>query len=459
MMAVIEHLDRSLPRSGPFRRSARNHPGRSLTIVVGLAGLAGISVAPVSAAASAAAAVSASHAGTSVIGMQPAASRLADVAPRLERTIFSAALANAGLARGERDLLMALFDDYRSGLQQLASDLEARRIEAGRDRFDDVIAGRLRLSPDEIKALRRDIARADLATWPPATAALADLLDLCDISLDPDPAARFQAEVPALRRAAFLGSLAADEAGRLEAGESVDLEPLLFVAAREELAGAPAGQLETILAAWAAAIDPILPVTAGEVRAARIERGIARSAGDARDLADADAKIIAAWRRLHGPLEAASRRIEDIARDAGGDGAAAAWRDRVQRASFPWLHGAARRPEMAADWMGRNVSDAVLVAEGRALAATWRVDRAACDSETIALMIEARIQQDRIVHPRADLGLLGGGRAAEIFRELLRISGRAEQIDREAEEAIAKLLAPADRSRMRADVRAMARRR
>jgi hypothetical protein len=451
MTPEIELPHPSFLRSSSFGRAARSRRRRSLVAVVSLAGMTGLAGGLASVAAASA------HAGAALA--QPAASRLADVAPRLERTNFSAALTDAELARGERDLLMALFEDYRSGLQEIASDLEARRIEAGRDRFDDAIAGRIRLSPDEIKALRGDIARADLMTWAPATAALSDLLELCGLSLEPGAAARFEAEVPALRRAAFLGSLAAADAGRLEAGESVDLQQLLSAAVREELNGAPIGQLETVLAAWAAAIDPILPVTAGEIRAARIQRGIARSLRDPQAVAAADAELIAAWRRLHGPLEAASRRIEEIARGTGGDGAAAAWRDRVQRASFPWLYEGARRPELAADWMGRNVSDAGLVARGRELAATWRVDRAACDAETVALMVEARTQEDRIVHPRADLGLLGGGRAAEIFRELLRISGRAEQIDREAEEAIAALLTPTERSRMRADVRAMSFRR
>jgi len=387
-----------------------------------------------------------------------AADDVEDVLPRLEREDFAGALNAASLGRGERDLLMAFYEDYRATLEQLAAEQDARRVAAGRDRYDDAIAGRLRLTPDELAGLRREIALADLDTWRPASLALADLLELCQFSLEAGSAERLAAELPGLRRHAYLSAIAAGDDPRLEAGESVDLERLLMAASREELADVPGGSLETVLAGWSAAIDSILPATAGEIRAARIERRVARGEGDLAGMEDADERLVAAWARLHAPQTAAADRIARLAREAGGESAVAAWRDRVRRAAFPWLYEGARRPVLAAEWVARNVGGDP-AAEARAIADRWVGDRGACDAETAALILEARRDHRRIVHPRSSPALLGGGRPEEIFRELLRVSGRAEQIDREAEEAIADLLEPSDRGRMRSDLRALMMRR
>ncbi len=434
--------------------AARFRPagGARLLLVVG--SLLGSSASPLIAAAPAIASTVAASTSTAVAATVRLATDVEDVIPRLERQSFAGALNAAALDRVERDLLLALFDDYEVTLEQLARDLEDRRIEAGRDRYDDAIAGRIRLSPDELRALRRDIAIADLESWRPASLAIGDLLEICRFSLDGSSAERLAAELPGLRRSAYLDALAGGEDPRLQAGEAVDLERLMIAGAREELAGVPGGSVEAVLAAWSAAIDPILPATAGEIRAARIERRIARTAGDLAAVEDADGRLVAAWARLHGPLTAAVDRVAELAREADGEAAAAAWRDRVRQAAFPWLHAASRRPELAADWVARNVGGTAAT-EARGLADRWVRDRAECDDETVALVLEARRDHRRIVHPRSRLGLLGGGRPAEIFRELLKVSGRAEQIDREAEDAIAALLDPADRGRMRSALRAL----
>jgi hypothetical protein len=436
--------------SGGSRRWSRL--GGPARLVAGF-GLAGIpSAAPADAITIAAAAVPAT---TVEILAQPNASDLAEVRPQLQRTDFSAALTAAELSRGERDLLMALFDDYRGTLLSLAAGLEAERIAAGRDRYDDAIAGRLRLSAEELADLRRRIAMADLGIWAPASAALEDLLEICGLSLGDASAARFAARTDTIRRAAYLAGLAGGDADRTEAGESVDLERLVLQAADAELAGIPAAPIEAALGDWVAAIDPILGDVAGTIREARVLRRIARTDRDPRAMAAADDRLVAAWERLHTPLEAAAARVEQVARDGGGESAATAWRERVRRAMFPWLAGGPHRAELSVEWIERNIGDPAMVAAARGVLAEWRARRADCEERTVALVLEARRQMRRVVHPRVMLDLLEGGPAAEVFREMLRISGETELVDRDAEATIGADLSPEDRRRMQAAVRVL----
>ena len=433
-------MNRSSDGSGRWSRGG---------VVMGLAVGLGLASSP----AAAAGATAGATAGFATV--QPNASDLADVLPQLQRTDFSAALTAAELSRGERDLLMALFDDYRGTLLSLAAGLDAERIAAGRDRYDDAIAGRLRIPSEELAELRRRIALADLGIWAPASAALEDLLEICSLSLGDASAGRFAARTAVLRRATYLGSLSGGDGDRTEAGESVDLERLVRQAADAELAGIPAAAIEAAVGQWAAAIDPILADAAGSIREARILRRIARTDRDPRAMAEADDRLVTAWERLHTPLEAAAARVEQLARDGGGEVAATAWRDSMRRAMYPWLAGGPHRAELSVQWIERNIGDPAVAAAARGVLADWRARRADCEERTAALVLEARRQLRQVIHPRATLDLLGGGQAAEIFREMLRLSGETELVDREAEAAIGADLSPEDRRRMHAAVRVL----
>lgn len=431
-----------IPRSNNVRHRPRRRMTLELALALGLA--AGL--------APAAGALTTTTVAATIT--QPNASDLVDVVPQLQRTDFSAAMTAAELSRGERDLLMALFDDYRGTLLSLAAGLEAERIAAGRDRYDDAIAGRLRLESGEIADLRRRIAMADLGIWAPASAAMEDLLEICLLSLADGPASRFAARTPMLRRAAYLAGLAGNERDRTEAGESIDLIRLVLEAADAELAGVPASSIDAVLRDWADAVDPVLGGAAEAIREARVLRRIARTDRDVRAMAEADERLLSGWQPLHAALEAASTRLEQLAREAGGEAAATAWRDRVRGAAYPWLAGGPHRAELSVEWIQRNLGEAAATG-ARDVLADWRLRRAECEERAVALMLEARRQLRRVVHPRVTLELLDGGRAAEIFRELLRLSGETELVDREAEAAIGADLSPEDRRRMQSAVRVL----
>lgn len=376
-----------------------------------------------------------------------------EVVPRISDAAFNRAIAQADLSRGSRDMVRMLFTDYEMSLEDLAVDVDDALGEAGRDRLDAMIDGRIDLVPSEAAEIRVDMAMARVAGWSPAADLLEELLMTPGALLGGDELARFQALVPGLRRRAYLAAIASEGDRRLEAGASVDLIALVDLARTKELSAVPPERLAPVIAGWAAAVDLVIADAARDAWIGRIEARAVAGVGASRDAAErmeaVDDRIISAWERLHAPLEMAAGRIASLAQQAGGEEAAIAWRTRIQRACHPWLAERPARPPFVLSWIERNVNDAETVATARSILASWQGDGADCDARTIDVVVGARRDFRRVIHPRTRSSLIADSDLREIKNRLLQLSGERQAIDREATTALEALVPAGDRTRMR----------
>jgi hypothetical protein len=169
-------------------------------------------------------------------------------------------------------------------------------------------------------------------------------------------------------------------------------------------------EIETLLAE----IGPADRAGLGRLQIARIRR-------DRDAIRREESAVIERWRRLYDLNRRFADRIGEVA-TRGGHDRQRRWERRWLAAAFPWL---CKPTELDRQWAW--IVEAKLPAERLAAAASayeaYADRRHGLAVRAVELMIQARTELSRIIHPMSSAADLQNAAALRIYEELLRNSG------------------------------------
>lgn len=376
---------------------------------------------------------------------------VADLRPVVDRGAFAGLLEAAGMERQERTVAELLYADYAVELEALAERIDQAQREAGRDRLEAALAGRIMMDADALRRSRAEVRRAASDAWSDADELARGLLtSVADLLFSPEAEAAFERERGVLRRAMRLAPRRERERDPEYAGEGVDLALLVAAERRERgsLADADVRMVDAIIADWTRRVNTVLDRDAAAFEAAREGLAAARILRDSSEVERLERACLERWAAQFATTAQAAG---EIARCPGADGPA--FLVRFDRACLPWLWSAAE-VDREALWIERQGIGADASARAAGIAAAWLRDRAAATREAIDLVTTTRGERGVLLQPRMDPREAEERGVAEAHRDLLRLTGRLAGLDADASAAIAALLSERDRKRMRADLRA-----
>jgi hypothetical protein len=400
------------------------------------------------------AATIASLAGASVVVADDAA--LEFIEPVVDRMGFERLLASSGLDDDQRLVADLLYSDYAASLDGLIERTSERADAAGRDRVQQALSGRVLMEPEELRRTRVTVLRAYAQSWSRADELFDRLVSDARGLVGESSAASFDRALVELRREVWLKPRAAAANDETYAGEGVDLV-LLFEEATadgQELAALDPANIADALATWRQAVDALLRRDAEAIRAAHLERLVGRIERDVTKQRAAERQIIEHWRQLDQVNQAAAQRIADAAARTIGRVAADKWKARFDRACFPWLFRSTR-PDKELGWIERRAAAEIRQQATRIMDAFGATHLELC-REAIALMRQGRMQHGKILHARMDPSTLDDGSAEELYRELLKNSGRRSKLEADTSAALEALLTDRQRAQMASDIAAEA---
>ncbi|MHC5004085.1 MAG: hypothetical protein ACYTJ0_13290 [Planctomycetota bacterium] len=381
-------------------------------------------------------------------GPAAAESALVAIVPRLDRQGFGMLVERLELQSEQRLIAELAFVDYVAAIDELATQADAEADRIGRRRLQDALAGRVRLAPDELRRIQVGVWRAHQRMWPRSDELLQGLLDAMGGLLADEQRPAAGPAMMDLRRRLWLAPRRAGAAMPEYAGDGVDVADLLAAAL------APGGELEAIdraaitpaLDEYVVRIDALLREDAAAERAGALERRIARMQADVETARRLEREAVVRWRRLYTVNEQAVAAIAGTAAARLGEEAARRWRLRWRRACFPWLHRD-QRPDRLHAWMR---TEALGVAQRERADAAYRdyaVRREALIGSTIELVLQGRLQLERLVTPTSTGSELEGPGGAELHGALLKRSGEWQALLDSATAALEAVLTPEQRRR------------
>lgn len=261
----------------------------------------------------------------------------AGIEPIITPDAFRALAIDLGLTPSEVDVSAMLFRDYSTAMNGVLAGLEAQRAE-DRSRLDAALAGRIRLSPEELRALRIRIRTAVEQAWAEADRWQADLVQsvLLLSTLPDDP----------MRRAleTFDREIHCGTGNRLALVDLADLAP-------PDLAGASAG-VET-LATYRSAIASVAASHAQLARSTRLEDDLAAIRGEKDVRRTLQRESSGRWMTR---MEIHDRFVDAVAAILASSGQPEApWRRAADAALFPRIYSEPDA-QYAADWVIANGS-------------------------------------------------------------------------------------------------------
>jgi len=371
--------------------------------------------------------------------------------PRLDRSAFSALIAPVTMGEDQRFIAQMLFADYTSGMSDLMVQANTRANEAGRQRVDDALSGRRRMSPEELRAKRIAVLEVQRELWPQSDELLDDMLGTLVGVLNDEQREPIDAALPALRRSLWLEPWRARHKEREYAGEGLDVVELVEDSWNQEFAGIDADEVAAILGQYETHMDALLADAGPQLRAAFLDRRIARITKDLDRMRAAERSIIEAWRQLSALNEHAATSIAAAAGRIGPE-AVAAWNRRVRRATWPWLVESTG-PRRRIEWIRQSGAEAETLAVAERIYQQFAQRRDTLITEAVTLMLEARLEHGRIIHPAIDPATVDGNRERELYQDLLKNSGARSHAERDASERLDAALPAAKRAAMRREVR------
>jgi len=378
------------------------------------------------------------------------------VEPRVERRLYLDLVEHLAIEADARMISDLLYSDYSVELEKLGQRIEMRAEEAGRQRVDDALAGRIFMDRDELRRLRVAVMKSYEEAWPVADRLFDELVGnvvslVAADSVDVDAATRD------LRRAVYLGPHVARRQDESYAGDGVDVGKLLAEASADEgeLAGMDPGLVFAILDEWEREIDTHLVDVASADRRGRQGLAIARIERDAEAQERGERAALARWARGYRLNQQAVEAIAGVAEESLSADAARAWRARFDRACFPRLFRLAKF-EREHTWIARHIKDADKRAAADRIHREFQVRRDALSGEAIQIMIKGRVEQRTLVHPRMDAGRMSDDATRRLYQNLLKNSGRRASLDSDACIELEALVTERQRKQMHSDIAAAA---
>lgn len=382
------------------------------------------------------------------------------VKPIVTRVHFQAVVEQLGLDRDQMAITEILFSDYSGSINDVVESADARAEAAGRDTVREALSGRVIVPADELRAMRAAVLESYRDGWADADRLLEDLLFNVELSLRAEQLPRLEEAKRALRRRIVLHPEQVAAETYEYAGDGVDLLELV------DEAVAPGGELEPlrmdriapIMEAYAAELDRYLAAAATEVRRVRLERrlaGIRRDGGAIREL---QRDAIELWHALYDLNQRTAEAVATRVESELGTAAAESWLDRVDAATFPWLFERTV-PDLQHEWLLGQPLEAEVADKVADVYGAYAAERRGLRRGAVAMMIRCRLDQHLIVHPMADTSLLTDAPSRTLYEQLVQNSGELAEIDREAAEALERLVTEEQRGEMARAVRSGLRRR
>ena len=344
----------------------------------------------------------------------PATMNADGVLPIARPAQVRACVAELQLSESAQDTVGLVVEDYEATLADAHAAM-LDRIAGARAQLDEAFAGRRRIAPDALRALRVTIAQAPASVWPRADTGLTELVDTMGVMSMQDQA-RVNRSLATFKRKVLQASMPASK-DVSAAAIALDVEELARAAVQTELQGADQTMLDQALLGYRARLDSAVPAWFDQWRSASVDDAIADIGAD-RDTRVALMKASAArWMAgdaLHGP---AIEAVAAIAQQAGGEASRAAWISRVNQARYPDLY-ADDQLDGLRNWVERNGSDHQQ-ATVQAAYATWLTSVRSVADTMVTLMRQAYAKGGDVQHP----AIAWHEDVAEIRRKWLQASG------------------------------------
>lgn len=372
------------------------------------------------------------------------------VEPRLTRAQFAAFTRPLGLDSDQRALTEMIFSDYSSALDDLTKSLEQDAMDAGLRDVQDALAGRGRLSADELRSKRAAVLRVYQKGWPVVDDALDTLIAGVQHVLTTSQAAGFEVLVRELHRSLWLHPRQADREYQEYAGDGVDVLLLAETALAEggELHALGRGAIANILYGYELELDALLLQTAPEYRNAKLLRRIAVVEKDSASLRDLDQLSLARWKRLYQLNLSAVEQIGQIAASNLGEQVKQHWLDRFDQANFAWLYPR-RKPDRQIEWIRLQTLTPEVRAQADANYEHYLSKRRELSRKAIDIMLQARLEFQTMLYSMMDPASIDDRLRRGLYEELLKNSGEQANLESTTSAAMEALLDPAMRDSLR----------
>lgn len=372
------------------------------------------------------------------------------IEPKISARQFAELCQPLNLDRGQRSVIDLFYSDYAEALQALVEQTDARAREAGRQQVRDALAGKVVLEPAELRRMRLAVLEVYRDAWPVADRLCADLLDSVLVQMTDAQTPRAEAGVRALRREVYLGPRRAGRMNWEYAGDGLDL--CLLAEDAGVIDGAAGHAIRSILQEYERALDRMLPAHARAARAIEMERRLARIRKDQAAARAAEHDAVQEWQRLADLNDRTATRIGDVLARQLGEAAQRAWLDRCDQAMFPWLCR-----ETTADrqyrWITESLSDDERRDEASDIYEAFSVARRTLRERAIDIMMRARVEFGRIIHPMMERAQLADPTGQGLYDELVRNSGELSMLERDTGERLEALLGADELKAMRRAMR------
>ena len=382
------------------------------------------------------------------------------VEPRLTRQQFTTFTKQLELASDQRSFAELMFSDYNTALDELTVELEARATEAGLKTVQDALAGRVRVSPDDLRAKRVGILKIYQQGWETIDQELDNLIASVQTLLTGAQTEHFEAAARDLRRALYLHPSQADREFQEYAGDGVDVLELVENALKEggELQPLGYSPLADTLVSYEAQLDAHLQATAAEHRNGKLLRKIAALEKNDATGRRLNEEAVARWKQLHQLNERTVQEVAKITADNLGDEARQRWLDRFDHASFPWLFQR-RKPDRQIEWLRAQPLDAETRTKADAIFATYTGRRRELSRLAIDIMIRARLEHQTILYAMMDSQTLDERLRRGLWEQLLKNSGELANLETSTSNSLEALLTSAQRDALRKAMQAPDRKR
>lgn len=375
------------------------------------------------------------------------------VEPRITRTQFATFLAQLNLGSEQRNIAQLAFTDYTDALTELSRTLDQQAVTAGRQSVNDALAGKARVSPDDLKRMRIAVLKVYPQGWPTIDRALDTLLSSIESVLTAEQGANFSVAVRQLRREIFLHPRQAASDYQEYAGDGVDVLQLADAALADggELQPMGSAPIQDILTLYEQQLDALLISTAAEYRAGKLNRKIASIEKDSAAIHHEEQAALDRWKQLYQLNGGVVHQIGELAASAIDDAARQHWLDRYDRASFTWLYPR-RKPDRQIEWIRLQSVPGLSEEKHQQSEATYEnylQRRRALARQAIDIMIRGRLEFQTMLYSMMDPSGMDDRVRRGLYEELLKNSGEQANLETTTSASLESLLNDAQREALR----------
>jgi hypothetical protein len=272
-----------------------------------------------------------------------------------------------------------------------------------------------------------------------------------EVILTEDQLPKFDAASKWLNREALLHPRANASSYQEYAGDGVDVLQLVEEARAEggEFASIDPEVFNAILNDYEDRLDEVLRATFAAGRDGQVLRKIASIEKDSETLKREEAAAVGRWKRLYDLNTQTVERIAKAAETAVSPAAAAAFRQRYDKASFTWLYPR-KKPDRQIEWIRAqtNTSPDVL-AKAEAAYAAYVTKRDGLSRAAIEMMLKARNEFQTFLYAMMDPTSVDERVRSDLYSSLLKNTGEQSTLESATSSQIEALLDDETRGALR----------